>query len=91
MHDRMFRRFGAQLLVAIALASWWGCGGSVQPDRAAETAANASELTIVATEQGAVRGFRGHDRLPWDSLRIAAGRASSVEAARARGAPQGNP
>jgi len=63
MHDRMFLRFGAQILVAIALASWWGCGGSAQPDRAADTAANASELMIAPTQQGPVRGFRDGDTI----------------------------
>jgi len=73
-HDRMLRRFRAQVPVAIALVSLWGCGGSAldEPDGVSDTAADDSALTVAATEEGPVRGIRDGDAIAFLGIPYAA-------------------
>ena len=56
LHGRI-QRFCAQVVVAIALASWWGCGGSAPRTQTEGSADPVASALTVRTEQGPVRGI----------------------------------
>ena len=70
MHDQTFRRFSAPVLVAIAFASWWGCGGTVQQEGSGSTSVD--PLTIAETNEGPVQGIRDGDVIAFLGIPYAA-------------------